>query len=58
MNMSTLLIKVLFLFFRLPSHDVEDTGEDEGGKYLNGRIKDKYKTYQGENASKIRNLKF
>lgn len=44
MNMSTLLIKVSFLFFRLPSHDVEDTGEDEGGKYLNGRIKDKYKT--------------
>ena len=44
MNMSTLLIKRLFLFFRLPSHDVEDTGEDEEGKYLNGRIKDKYKT--------------
>ena len=44
MNMSTLLIKVLFLFFRLPSHDVEDTGEDEGGKYLNGRIKDKCNT--------------
>lgn len=44
MNMSTLPIKLLFIFFRLPSHDVEDTGEDEGGKYLNGRIKDKYKT--------------
>lgn len=44
MNMSTLLIKLLFLFFRSPLHDVEDTGEDEGGKYLNGRIKDKYKT--------------
>ena len=45
MNMSTLLIKLLVVFFfRLPSHDVEDTGEDEGGKYLNGRIKDKYKT--------------
>ena len=25
MNMSTLLIKLLFLFFRLLSHDVEDT---------------------------------
>ena len=56
--MSTLLIKLLFLFFRLPSHDVEDTGEEEGVKYLNRRIKDKYKTWQGENASKIRNLKF
>lgn len=44
MNMSTLLIKLLFLFLRLPSHDVEDTGVDEGGKYLNRRIKDKYKT--------------
>lgn len=44
MNMSTLLIKLLFLFFRLPSHDVEDTGEDEGVKYLNRRIQDKYKT--------------
>ena len=30
--MSTLPIKLLFIFFRLPSHDVEDTGEDEGGK--------------------------
>ena len=42
--MSTLLIKLLFLFFTLPSHDVEDTGEEEGVKYLNRRIKDKYKT--------------
>ena len=42
--MSTLPIKLLFLFFRLLSHDVEDTREDEGGKYLNGRIEDKYKT--------------
>jgi len=30
--MSTLLIKLLFLFFRLLSHDVEDAGEDEGGE--------------------------
>ena len=38
MNMSTK--ELLFLFFRLLSHDVED----EGGKYLNGSIEDKYKT--------------
>ena len=29
--MSTLLIKLLFIFFRLLSHDVEGTGEDEEG---------------------------
>lgn len=39
MNMSTLPIKLLFLFFRLLSHDVEDIGEDERGKYLNGRMR-------------------
>ena len=44
MNMFTLLIKLLCLFFRLLSHDMEDTVEDEGVKYLNGRIEDKYKT--------------